>query len=190
MSDLDQPLLEDVLSRIATNVSMLVDREIGVQDVRTDRAHSRPAGEGQVHVSFRFRFSGDAAGDRPDREGCLLLPLPEAISLAGYLMMMSEDEVAAHRSDDTLDASTKDAMMELGNFIAAAVDESVKAAFGGVSVHAAGCQGVRADVRPAIAYTEGSELLIGRARARVHEWPEFELLAMFPVLDSVGEQHA
>jgi hypothetical protein len=37
-------------------------------------------------------------------------------------------------------------------------------------------------VRPALPYEEGNELLVGRAKVRLHESPEFEVILMQPVL--------
>ena len=49
-----------------------------------------------------------------------------------------------------------------------------------LSVTSKGCQGVRADVRPAFPYEEGAELLVVRAKTKVHDFPSFELIGMFP----------
>ena len=175
-NEVDDELLQDLLGRIATNVAMLVDREILVEDLTTERVHERPAGRSRVHISFKLEFVNEAG----EGQGCLLMPLPDAISLACYLMMFTETEVNTHRDDTQLDQSTKDAMLELGNFIAAAAEETFRGFVEGMTVRSDGCQGVRADVRPALRYAEGDELLIGRAQVRVHEFPPFELLTLIP----------
>jgi hypothetical protein len=41
---------------------------------------------------------------------------------------------------------------------------------------------VRPDVRPALIYNEGDRLLVGRARGRIHEYPEFDMILMLPEL--------
>jgi hypothetical protein len=134
-------------------------------------------GEGSIHLSFKLLFSG---ANGLDAEGCVLVPLPDAISLARYLMMFPESEVAVQRDDTELDSSTKDAMLELGNFIGAAVNESLRIHVPGASARANSCQGVRADVRPAFVYAEGDELVVARASTRLEGFPEFEMIAMFP----------
>ncbi len=181
MSEQATQLVEDAFGRIASNVSMLVDREIGIRDVSVENSTARPVGEEVVHISFKLRFQYP---DGEERWGCVLLPLPDARSLALYLMMFSEDQVGEQRTLDDLDAATKDALIELGNFFGAAVDEAVKVEFPDVSVRSAGCQGVRSDVRPAFPHEEGDELLVASAQAQVHEWPEFRLLAAFPPLSA------
>ena len=50
----------------------------------------------------------------------------------------------------------------------------------GLSVRTAGCQGVRAGVRPALAYAEGDELIVGRAKVRIHSFPWFEAILILP----------
>jgi len=175
-NEVDAELVQDLIGRVATNVAMLVDREIFVEAVETERAQARPAGPAQVHISFKLQFSGESG----EGHGCFLIPLPDAISLACYLMMFTEAEVSTHRDDTQLDQSTKDAMLELGNFIAAAVEETFRGFVPGTTVRSDGCQGVRADVRPALRYAEGDELIVGRARLKLHEFPAFELLAVIP----------
>ena len=47
-------------------------------------------------------------------------------------------------------------------------------------MHSEGCQGVRADVRPAFPYEEGSELIVARVGACFDPFPPFELILMLP----------
>jgi hypothetical protein len=130
-----------------------------------------------VHISFKLRF--DRAADT--LYGALLVPLPDALALAGCLTMMPDEQVAAQRRSLELDAGTKDAIVELGNFVAGAVDAVMRESRANVArARAAGCQGVRADIRPAFPYTEGQELILVRATARLHDFDPFELLLMLP----------
>ncbi len=179
MSVVDKDLVQDLFSRISTNVSMLIDREIGIEEVDAGRANQRPAGQERIHISFKLSFKNADGGEG---HGCVLMPLPDALSLACYLMMIPEAEVVAHRDHTELDQSSKDAMLELANFIGAAVDETVREMCPGHSARSGGCQGVRPDVRPALTYEEGSELVVGRAKVRIHEFPVSELIAILPVL--------
>ena len=169
--------IEEILHRIASNLGLLMDHEIAIDAVEVERWDERPAGRDQVHVSFKLGL--DDSGN--ERHGCLLLPLPEAITLAGYLMMVGDDEVTENRALETLDRGMKDAMLELSNFVASAIES----AFSDLDradliIRSDGCQGVRADVRPALAYTEGDPLVVGRAQVRIHEYPEFEALLILP----------
>ena len=45
---------------------------------------------------------------------------------------------------------------------------------------------MRSSVRPAFPYVEGTELVVGRATARVHEFPPFEMITMLPVLPAAA----
>ena len=175
----DYQLVDGVVGRVAASLSLLIDRDIEVDHVTTERANTRPAGHGVIHISFKLRIERAGAADH---HGCVLVPLPEAIAMACYLMMLSDEEVEEHRTETELDESMKDAIMELGNFVGVAVDEAFGTHDLGFSVKPAGCQGVRADVRPAFPYEEGSELVVGRATACVHEFPAFEMIVMLPAL--------
>ncbi|MEW6073434.1 MAG: hypothetical protein AB1726_12700 [Planctomycetota bacterium] len=178
----DLEVVEGIFQRIAADLAMIIDRPFAVSETRVERANARAVGKGQVHISFKLCFK---LGERT-AHGCVLIPLPDAVSLAAYLMMVPDDAVKSHRTTTTLDPSTKDAMLEVGNFIGGAADAVVRSWFTDeYSIRAEGCQGVRANVRPALIYQEGDELLVGRAKGRIHEYPEFEILLMLPALDGM-----
>ena len=86
-------LAEEVLHRIASDLSMIIDRELRLEAAEVARLQERPVGPEQVHISFRFGVHG---GQRA-AQGCLLVPLPDALSIAGYLMMLPEEQVLASR---------------------------------------------------------------------------------------------
>lgn len=173
----DEKIIEKLFERISADLGMIIDHELEFEEVATERVTTRLAGEGQIHISFKVVF--DAGGEQ--RYGCFLVPLPEAISMAGYLMMAPDDEVEMSREQTELDSTTKDAMLEVSNFVGGAVDAIVRELCPeDHSARSAGCQGVRADVRPAFPYTEGEELVLGRAKARLNEFPEFDVLLMIP----------
>lgn len=174
----DTQLVEAFLERLASDVGMIVDREIKTDDVRVERLDARVAGEGCVHISFRLAF---VTGERM-RQGTVVVPLAEAVTLAAFLMMMPDEDVDATRELDELDRPMKEAMLELCNFIAGAIEAVVTdATLGFDSVRPAGCQGVRADVRPALEYEEGEELLVVRAQATIGSYDAFELILQLPV---------
>ena len=177
MTDLE--LVESIFDRLAADLGMIIDRDFKISSPSSERAFERASGRTKVHISFRLCFKTASAQAR----GAVLIPLPDAISLAAYLMMVPDDAVKSHRSTTTLDRSTKDAMLEVGNFIGGASDAVIRSWFSDkYSVRSEGCQGVRANVRPAFQYTEGDELLIGRATAQIHDFSPFEILMMIPPL--------
>jgi hypothetical protein len=163
--------------RIADDLSTIVDRTLALSNVTVEKIDARVAGKGVVHIAFKLRF--ERAVDA--LYGALLVPLPDALALAGCLTMMPDDQVALQRKATELDAGMKDAIVELGNFVAGAVDAVMRESRANIArARSAGCQGVRADVRPAFPYTEGQELVLVRATARLHEFEPFELLLMLP----------
>jgi len=176
-------LAANVLARMATDLSMIMDREFVVEDARVERWTQRPVGGAQVHISFKL---GIEVGGR-SRQGCLLVPLPDAVTLAAFLMMLPDGEVAQERHRTELDGPFKEALLEVGKFLAGACASVLRQALPLESTtRSDGCQGVRANVRPALSYSEGDELLVVRARARVHDFEPCELVLTLPTLADVA----
>lgn len=176
-------LASSILARMAADLSMIIDRELAIEDVRVERHTQRPAGSAHVHISFKL---GIEVGDE-SRQGCLLVPLPEAVSLAAFMMMMPDEAVARERQRTELDGPFKEALLEVGKYLAGACDSVLRQALAEESeTRSDGCQGVRADVRPALTYRDGDLLLVARARARVHEFEAFELILMLPGFGSLA----
>ncbi len=177
----DLELVSGIFERLSTDLGMILDREIAVEEVRTERATHRAAGEGCVHISFKLALK---LGEH-QRHGCLLVPLPDAIALSAYLMMEPDESVAKERERTELDRPMKEALLEVGNFVAGACDAVVRRVLPEEgSVRSDGCQGVRAGLRPALSYQEGDPLIVGRARARIHEFEPCELILMLPELSA------
>jgi len=173
----DQELIQSIFDRIAADLGMIINRTVDVAECRAERLRYRAADEGSIHISFRLGVRIDGV----NQQGCFLLPLAEAVSVAGYLMMMSDEEVVEYRSRVTLDTAMKEALLEVGNFIAGACDAVLRPSLPeGASIRSEGCQGVRAGVRPALEYEEGEDLIIGHATGRIDEFPEFPLIVMLP----------
>lgn len=178
----DLALAEGVLERVATDVAMITDHEFVIESVATERVRERTHGRGKVHISFKqaYQVRGET------RHGCVLVPLPDAMCLAGYLMMVPDEAVKKRRDDKEPDQMTKDALLEMANFVGAAVDGALREGLGiGVTVRSEGCQGVRANVRPAFPYEEGDPLLSVTARAKIHDFPAFDMIVMVPVVDGL-----
>ena len=179
----DSELVERVFDRVAVDLGMIIDREIQVHEVQCERSSTRVAGEGGVHISFKLGFY-----ERGNRShGCLLLPLPDAMTMAGLLMMLEEEEIELLRSSSELERSEKDALLEVGNFMAGACGAVVRTWFQECATHSEGCQGVRAGVRPAFDYVEGDVLLIGRAWMQLEGFEPFQVTLMMPVLGRASQ---
>ncbi len=168
----------EIFDRVASDLAMLSDRDFEIHEVHYEERVDRPVGPGSIHISFRFGIV-DITGDV--KHGAMLLPLPEAVSLAAYLMMQPDSAVAELRSTTEIDHTIKEAMLEVGNFVAAAGESALRAIGSRAqSVVFEGCQGVRADVRPALEYEEGSPLAVGRAQAKIAGVGPVELVVMVP----------
>ncbi len=175
----DQQQIDEIFQRIAGDLSMIADRELKIQKAQVQRSNVRVAGAKLVHISFKlgFQHAGQIS------HGSLLVPLPDAIALAAYLMMMPDDGVKSKRNLTVLDSVTKDALLEIGNFIGGAADAALRSlGLEDVRVRSESCQGVKADVRPAFVHSEGTALLVGRAQAQLGSWPAFEMILLLPLL--------
>ncbi|MFT5288081.1 MAG: hypothetical protein ACI8QS_001823 [Planctomycetota bacterium] len=169
----------DILERMSADLSMIIDREFSIEEIKVSRANKRAEGKDNIHISFRLGFRTPQGR----KQGCVLIPLPDAVALSAYLMMMPDEEVKECRSMTTLDSSTKDAMLEVGNFIGGASDAVVRGLFpAGFSVRFEGCQGVREDVRPALEYEEGDELVIVESKSKIHDLAAFDLMMVVPLI--------
>ena len=187
MMGLDESeLAATVLARMATDLSMIVDREFVVDGAQVERCAQRPAGDAIVHISFKLGL--EVAGE--SRQGCLLVPLPDAIALAAFMMMLPDEAVAQERHRTELDGPFKRALLQVGKFLAGACDSVLRQALPvESSTRSDGCQGVRASVRPALAHREGDALLVARASARVHDFEPFELILTLPsIADMVATE--
>src|SRR5690348_10974934 len=142
----DQQQIDEILQRIAGDLSMIADRELKVQPAQVQRASARVAAAAGVQISFKlgFQHAGQVL------HGALLMPLPDALALAGYLMMLPEEGVQQKRAQTTLDNVTKEALLEIGNFIAGAADAALRSlGLAEVRVRSESCQGVKPGLRPA-----------------------------------------
>ena len=179
----ERELVQHILTRMAADLSMILDRDLLFERVSVEHSRQRTAGDGTVHISFKLGL--DIAGEA--RQGCLLMPLPEALALAGYMMMLPDDAVGRERSRTELDASFKEALLEVGKFLAGACDAVLRRALPvEIKTRSDGCQGVRAGVRPALDYNDGDPLLVARAQARIHEFEPFELILMLPSIEQAA----
>ncbi|QDV07451.1 hypothetical protein Poly30_29760 [Planctomycetes bacterium Poly30] len=173
--------VNEIFDRVASDLAMLSDRDFEILGVEYEERTDRPAGPGLIHVSFRFGIVG-AGGDV--EHGAMILPLPESISLAAYLMMQPDTAVADLRLLTKIDHAIKEAMLEVGNFVAAAGEAALRAIGSpAISVIFEGCQGVRADVRPALPYEEGTTLSVGRAKVQIAGAAPVEMVVMVPKSD-------
>lgn len=171
-------LSEEILARISSDLSMITDREFKLGAMQCDLSTERAVGKDRIHISFKLGFQSE---DGTVRHGCILMPLADAISLACFLMMVPDDGVKAKRAVTDLDEALKDALIEVSNFVGGAADAALREAIGvGTKVRSEGCQGVRPDVRPALIYDEGEPLIVTTASAQIHEFEEFEMVAMIP----------
>jgi hypothetical protein len=176
-TDTDQIFVASLFKSVAADLAMILDTEVTMEATAAERHSQRAAGAAGVHISFRFLVHHEGE----DHHGSVLVPLPDAIGLAGHLMMHDTTAVETERARVDLDRPLKEALLEVGNFIAGAIDAVIRTWYPPESsCRSTGCQGVRAGIRPAFDYREGRELVVGRARTRVAKYPEFEAIVQLP----------
>ncbi len=175
----DAVLIAGILKHVSGDLGLLLGRELCLEAPRIERARTRAAGAGQVHISFRIGFVNEN-GDK--KIGALLVPLPDAMTMACLLMMLPEDQLAVRRLEPAPDRTLKDGMIEIGNLVGGAIKSALaEVGLSNWSANSEGCQGLRAEMRPAFPYKEGSELIVARVRGRIEPFPAFELVLMLPV---------
>jgi len=177
----DAGICEAVLRRICDDLAMFLDRPLELESVDSARSPNKVAGERSVHIAFKFGLTVDGVV----QHGAILVPLADAISFACYLMMMTDEVVGARRKEKDLDRAQKDAMVEVCNLVGGSIDGAMRDQFPKrVSARSEGCQGLRAGSAPAFERTPGVDLVIGRAKVKLHTFPTFEMLLMLPVISS------
>lgn len=173
--------VREVLTRVAGDLSMLIDHQVKIESASVQRCKEKPSGRKYVHIAFKLSFEWRGK----TLYGALLVPLPDAISLACFLLTVPDEAVALKRKLTELDKLTKDAMLEIANFIGGATDGALRLRFPqGLAVRSLGCQGLREEQPPAFPFPADEELIVGRAKARIGDYPVFNLILIMPVLST------
>ena len=182
----DEKLAKDIGDQISADLSMIIDRELTISSITSDRVEAKVAGEGVIHLSFRIEFQ--IAAEK--HFGCLLMPLHAAIGVACYLMVLSDEEVAKQREATTLDRSMKDAMLEVGNFVGGSSDAVVRKwnSSSKMSARSAGCQGVAPGAVPNFAHAKGAGLILARLQSKLGSFDPFEMILMLPAVLMDGDE--
>lgn len=170
--------VEEILRRVLSDLAMIADRDLALGELEVEVPSPPVAAGAGVHIAFKLalRRRGEV------RRGALLVPLPEAIALACYLMMVDDAGVLARRSQSGLDETLKDSMLEVANFIAGATEGALRDALReDVEVRTEGCQGLNPGAVTALRREPGEPRLAARATTRLHTFPEFTLLLELPL---------
>lgn len=178
-------LVELAVDQVAQDIALFASREIAVEGMQVEYSEERVAGAECIHLSFKLAFEQDDE----QRLGCLLVPLPDAISVAAFLMLKQDEEVVAMRELSDLDDGLKDAMLEIANLVGGALDNALRWFLpSGCRVRSAGCQGVRTGARPHLPGPADLAYLVARAETRVDRFKPAEWILMIPDVfaDGVG----
>lgn len=175
----DTGVVHAMLARIAEATAQRLDRAFAIQPPGVFRSPHKIAGERTIHIAFKLAITAEGRA----HHGALLVPLPDAITVASHVQGLSSEVVASRRDERELDRATKDAILEIGSWIGAAADGALRAVFEGrVTARFSACQGVKAGTAPAFERTPGVDLLVARALARLHGYPSFEIPVMLPAI--------
>ncbi len=185
--DLKVQGMGEILNRIASDVSIVADVPIQLSGVEVTTEDDRPTGDEVVHISFRLTFQEEGRTS----QGCLLMPLSDAQVLAGGLMMQPPTRLDEARKSDELAPAAKEAVMELGTFFAGAAESALRdLGHVLVQVQHQGCQGVRADVRPRLDFTDDATFLVGRCKAQLSEYDAQVWVMVLPQLHCLQAEAA
>lgn len=171
----DSAVARSIVGRICGDLGRMCALGFQLLDVRAERGAGGVAGEHVIHIAFKL----DVDFGHARAQGCLLVPLPDAITLASALLVLPQSVIETRRGDEELDLSTKDAMLEVGNLIGGSVGTALRKHYGEhMRARSAGCRGVKPGLVPSFAHA--GELLVARASARIAVFPPFEMLLMLP----------
>lgn len=178
MADLDLTELLDLLvDEGAASLSLLSEFQLGDPSDEDVIECDRPVWD-DVQIVFRMGFSIKGRA----RMGLMAIPLPEALTMSGSLLMLPREGVAENRAKDAPDEGDKEAIMEAGNLIAGAFNAALsKRIKGSVEVKFFGCQGVAASSPPWISGFEAEPLAIRRHSAAFSDFDYFDVVLAIPV---------
>ncbi len=176
----DTQLVTAISERIASDLAMIIDHTLSVVSIDCVRAREKAVAGDGVHLAFRIDISIDGQSSH----GCLLVPLPEAIAIACYLMVLPDVVVLRRRGSKQLDRFAKEAMLEISNFVGGSSDAVLRSWLPDreVSARSGGCQGVPSGSKPNFRFADGQELIVGRVSLTLHDFPTFEAVAMLPAV--------
>ncbi|QDV05046.1 hypothetical protein Poly30_05410 [Planctomycetes bacterium Poly30] len=178
MGDVDLTELLDLLvDEAAGSLALLSDFHLADAADEDVIEHDRPTWK-DVQIVFRLGFSIKGRV----RMGLMTMPLAEALTMSGSLLMLPRDEVAQNRQKAAPDEGDKEAIMEAGNLIAGAFDAVLsKRIHGTVEVKFFGCQGLAPGDMPWISAFEAEPLGIRRHTASFSNFDSFEVVLVIPV---------
>ncbi len=167
----------ELVRRAAADLAMIIERDVRVHSCSVERAKERAGGAaGTVHIAIKQAY---ALGERAS-QGCVLVPLADALSLAGLFLMLPDEVVESQRASANVDGVTKDALLEVASFIASSLMTGLGGSASKIEVRSASCQGVRAGSLPALTQEPGGEWWVARASVQIHSFPASEFVWMFP----------
>lgn len=176
------------LDQIAQDLAMFTSVEIALAEpLEIERTLERPRAEAGVHLSFKLSLERE---QESDQLGCVLVPLPEALALAGFLLLKTPEEVQELRKLTELDDPLRDAMLELDNLIAGALDNALRWFLPqGATLRAASCQGVREGARPHLPDSDPEQsYLLARSPVRIAESEPTTWALLLPDSFKVSEE--
>jgi hypothetical protein len=179
-------IVERSVRAVLDGLSEVVDRAVVAHRIRCASARRRPSGPGTIHISFRFVLEhGECA-----RQGCLLLPLSQSLVLAAQLLYLPDELVACARTRQAPDVTEKEALLELSAVVASGLEHELASFLPEIRARSAGCQGVRAGVRPSLAYREGDELWVATFEGEIDDSGSFLGHLVLPSLTAGGVRPA
>ncbi len=180
----DNEIVAAVLERAVGDLMLILDRKLAVGEASCERSRTKAVAGDGIQLSFRQRYQ---VNDEV-LEGCILVPLADAIALGGFLQGLEDEEIEARKGLDKLDPAGQAAMIELAGFLAGSIESAIRSTTGekGHAVESAGCQGVPAAARPNFVFSDGQELIVARADVTLMDEAGFPLLAMLPGLLSAA----
>ena len=98
-SEAELQCLRECLERVVGDLALISDHEMTIGSLETLRSGRRIVGKGSAHVSFKLGFESSTG----QCHGCLLVPLPGAITVACFMMLVPTETVRAQAELDSVE---------------------------------------------------------------------------------------
>jgi len=121
-----QQLLTAIVNAMRETIQSIVDRELSVRAGRFDLVE--PAHFGRSLTEFTAVVRGTLDKDFAGKTLRIAIPLKDAVTLAGLMMLTAEDVIEENRASETLEGEDLEAFTEVGNMLCSAIDGALRQA--------------------------------------------------------------
>lgn len=170
-------VLELLVDEVAGSLSLLSPFHLEGIVADDEIVNDRPGSAQSVRIAVRFGFKTPHGS----RMGFLLMELKDAMTLAGSLLMLPNEELQELMTKPEPSEGEKEALMEAGELLGGAFHNLLKKRLPeDTAVRFFGCQGVSPGDAPWVASYGGEPLAVRRQLVQFGSFDPFELMIAIP----------